>query len=80
MFVRNHVRDIELLKIQHFYINDLSAEGKLLEVHPMYDAGRVHVLLKLMKVSKSLQDAILTFIVRKNMVDDLIKMMSPKLV
>lgn len=30
-----------------------------------------------MKVSKSLQDAILTFIVRKNMVDDLIKMMSP---
>lgn len=77
MFAGNHVPNIVLHNIQHFY---MSAEGNLPKVPPMSCKTICHVLLELTDVSKSFQDVILTSTTRKNKVDNLIKLMSLKVV
>lgn len=77
MFAGNHVLNIALHNIHHFY---MSAEGNLPKVPPMSCKTICHVLLELTNVSKSFQDVILTSTTRKNKVDNLIKLMSLKVV
>lgn len=58
----------------------MNIEGNLVEVPPMSGIAKGHVLHKIMQVTNTVQDVILTYSARKNEVDDLIKMMNPKVV
>ncbi|KAI5391409.1 hypothetical protein KIW84_076278 [Lathyrus oleraceus] len=78
LFDGNHLPDNVLPKIQNFDLTYLTIEGNFPKVPPMSGTAKSHVLQELMQVSKTLHDVISTSTVRKNKVDDLIKLMNPK--
>lgn len=72
--VGSHVPDILVSNINF----DMTAEGELYQVPPLFSSSRSHVLLELMEVSKTLQEVITTSTFHKNKVDETIKIMVSK--
>lgn len=78
LFTGNHVPDIVLYNFSEFGIVDWLTCVNLPEVPPMLGYARWHVINELMQLSRTLQELILTSTTWKSKVNDLIKLMNPK--
>lgn len=78
LFAGNHVLNIVLPNFPDFGIAYLTIGAKLPEVPYMSGAPRGHLLNEVMHVSKTPYDLIISSINRKSKIDDLIRLMNPK--